>query len=177
MGALESKKQKVEDVKGLLTDNLLTLVVDYRGLSVARVKELRRSLAKDAARLHVFKNTLIRRAIANTDLESMGPSLKGPTAVAFCKGDQVAPVKTLKEFFKKYKLENEIRGGFLDGKALNAQDVEVLSKLPSLDELRGKLVGALAAPQNGLVAALSSPQRGLVSVLDQLAKKKQEAGG
>lgn len=175
MGALESKKVKVEEVKQALEGNTLTLVVDYRGLTVAEIKELRDDLRKQDARLHVFKNTLIRRAIDGTEMEAMADVLKGPTALALTQGDQVQPVKVLKAFFKKYKKENIIRGGFMDGKALTPDTISQLSDLPSLDELRAKLVGALASPMNRLVAALVSPHRNLASVLDQVAKQKQQS--
>ena len=86
-----------------------------------------------------------------------------------------ATIKKKHRKLKKNKKDNEIRGGFMEGKPLTAREVDELAKLPSLDELRGKLLGCIASPANGLVAALSSPQRGLVNVLDQYAKQKQQS--
>ncbi len=173
MGALPRKQETLASLQKDLEAATVAYVVDYRGLTVSNLKEIRRELLKNNAKLTVAKNTLVRRAIENTAMSAMGPYLKGPTALALGMGDQVAPIKIIKEYFKKNKKENEVRGGALDGKPLSAQEVEALTKLPPLEELRAKLVGGIAYPTTGLVAALSGPQRALVQVLDQYAKQKQ----
>lgn len=174
MGGLAKKQDTVQQIRTELDGATITLVVDYRGLSVAEITALRQELYKNNTRLTVMKNTLVRRAIEGSDLEALGEFLKGPTALAVGKADQVTPVKILKDYFKKNKKENEIRGGVMDGKALSAAEVITLSELPSFDELRAKLVGGIASPLNGIVASLSGPQRALANVLDQLAKQKQQ---
>lgn len=174
MGGLLKKQETVQAIRTELDNATITLVVDYRGLSVAEITALRKELYKNSARLTVMKNTLVRRAIEGSELEGLNEFLTGPTALAVGKADQIAPVKILKEYFKKNKKRNEIRGGVMDGKALSAKEVETLSELPSFDELRAKLVGGIASPLNGIVASLSGPQRALANVLDQLAKQKQQ---
>ncbi|MGG2382979.1 50S ribosomal protein L10, partial [Salmonella enterica] len=87
--------------------------------------------------------TLAKHAIQGTDGEALGTYLKGPTAILFGRADQVSPVKILTEFLKKNKKPNEIRGGFLDGKLLSPAEVDQMAKLPPIEELRGKLVGAI----------------------------------
>ncbi len=174
MGGLAKKQDTVQQIRAELDGATITLVVDYRGLSVAEITALRQELYKNNTRLTVMKNTLVRRAIEGSELEALGEFLKGPTALAVGKADQVAPVKILKDYFKKNKKANEIRGGVMDGKALSASEVITLSELPSFDELRAKLVGGIASPLNGIVASLSGPQRALANVLDQLAKQKQQ---
>lgn len=176
MGKLAQKQETVEQLKAALDKATITVVADYRGLTVAELTELRRELRKEQARLIVAKNTLTKHVTKNGDLKALDPVLKGPTALLVGEGDQVAPVKALTTFLSKYKkTENEIRGGFLDGKLLSRAEVEQLAKLPPLEELRGKLVGAINSPLAGIVGAISSPQRGLVNVLDQYAKRQQES--
>jgi large subunit ribosomal protein L10 len=176
VGKLAQKKETTAKIEAALKKATITVVADYRGLTVAELGELRRELLKDKAQLTVAKNTLTKHAISGTDMQVLGDALKGPTALLIGQGDQVAPLKTLTTFLSKNKKPNEIRGGYLDGKLLSRAEVEQLAKLPPLEELRGKLVGAINSPLAGTVAALSSPQRGLVNVLDQYAKRLQAAG-
>ena len=166
------KQETTEELKGALQGATISLIADYRGLTVSELTALRRELLKEGARFTVAKNTLLRRAAQETGNEALVPFLKGPTAMLVGTGDQVAPVKILKDFLKKNKKPNEIRGGMLDGKALSPREVDELATMPSLDVLRGKLLGCIASPMNGIVSALSSPQRALVNVLDQYAKKQ-----
>lgn len=175
MGKLAQKKETVESLKSHLSQATIAVVADYRGLSVAELTLLRRELHKEKAQFTVAKNTLAIHAIKDTDLEALKDSLKGPTALLIGQADQVAPVKILTEFFKKNKKANQIRAGVLDSKLLSPAEVDQLAKLPPIEELRGKLVGAINSPLSGIVAAISSPQRGLVNVLDQYSKRLQEA--
>lgn len=175
MGKLAQKKETVESLKSHLSQATIAVVADYRGLSVAELTLLRKELHKENAQFTVAKNTLAIHAIKDTDLEALKDSLKGPTALLIGQADQVAPVKILTEFFKKNKKANQIRAGVLDSKLLSPAEVDQLAKLPPIEELRGKLVGAINSPLSGIVAAISSPQRGLVNVLDQYSKRLQEA--
>lgn len=173
MGKLAQKKETVEALKSELQNATITVVADYRGLTVAELTELRRELFKQDAKFTVAKNTLTKHAIQDSDMQELDALLKGPTALLVGQADQVGPVKTFTQFLTKGKKANEIRGGFLDGKLLSPAEVEQLAKLPPIEELRGKLVGAINAPLSGLVGALNSPLSGLVYVLDQVAKQKQ----
>jgi len=174
VGKLAQKQNTVKQLKHDLDQATVAVVTDYRGLTVAELTLLRRELYAQQAKFMVGKNTLTKHALKDSPQEVLGEYLKGPTALLIGRADQVTPVKILAEFLKKNKKENEIRGGFLDGKLLSAAEVDQLSKLPSIDELRGKLVGAINSPLSGIVAAISGPQRGLVNVLDQYAKRLQE---
>jgi large subunit ribosomal protein L10 len=172
VAGLVKKQQTVEELKAALLNSTVTVVADYRGLTVAELTQLRRELYKENAQFTVTKNTLLRRAVEGTDLAEVISLFKGPTALAIGNADQVAPVKILKEFLKKNKKDNEIRGGLLDGKALSSKDVAALAELPPINELRGQLLGGIASPLNGLVQSLSGPQRALVNILDQYSKTK-----
>jgi len=177
VGKLAQKQETVAQLKHELDQATVAVVADYRGLTVAELTQLRRELYKEKAKFMVGKNTLTKHAVKDGSMKVIGEFLKGPTALLIGRADQVTPVKILTEFLKKNKKENEIRGGYLDGKLLSAAEVDQLSKLPSIDELRGKLVGAINSPLSGIVAAVSSPQRGLVNVLDQYAKQLQQQAG
>lgn len=174
MGKLAQKQDTTEKLKSKLSLATVAVVADPRGLTVAELTQLRKELFVEEADFTVAKNTLTKHALKDTDQAVLGAYLKGPTALLIGRADQVTPVKILTEFLKKNKKENEIRGGFLDGKLLTAAEVDQLAKLPPIEELRGKLVSAINSPLSGIVAALSSPQRGLVNVLDQYTKRLQE---
>jgi large subunit ribosomal protein L10 len=172
------KAVTVDKLRSQVEKASIGIVMDYRGLTMAELTDLRRELYKEKAQFTVTKNTLLRRAITGLPQEGITPLLKGPTALALGYEDQVAPIKILKDFLKKNKKDqtNAIRGGILEGKPLSLSELEWIATLPSMDQLRGKLVGAIAAPNNQLVSALNSPQRSLVYILSQIAEKKQAAG-
>lgn len=171
------KKETVETLKAQLEQSVAMYIADYRGLSVKEITELRGELYAQKANMHVVKNTLMRRAADDLGKPELSEHLSGPTAIVFSTDDPVGPVKTLRDYFKKNKKSNELRGGILDDKVISSDEVAALADLPSIEELRGKLVGSLAAPGTGLVAMLSGPGRGLVQVLDQFAKQKQATEG
>lgn len=173
MARLVDKERKVEQYKQDLEKAKVTIVAEYRGLTVAQLSELRNNLFKQDAKFSVIKNTLMKRAVKGTDGESLEEYFQGPMAVMFGFQDEVPPTKTLKDFLQKAKI-GEIKGGFLAGQKLSRQEVLSLAELPSLDELRAKLLGAINSPLSGLVMSLSGPQRALVNVLDQYAKQKEQ---
>lgn len=174
MGKLAQKQTTVQAMQEELKDASVAFVVDYRGLSVKEMTDIRQELYKHDASFGVMKNTLLKRAIADSDMAALEPALQGPTALLVGRSDQVAPIKIVKKYFKDNKKENDIRGAVLEGNFLAPAEVDALAKLPPLDELRAKLVGGIASPLNGIVASISGPQRGLVNVLDQYAKHKQQ---
>lgn len=168
------KAETIESLKQSMQASTVTIVADYRGMTVEHLTAIRRDLFPLQARFTVAKNSLMKLAVKGTDAEAISNLLTGPTAILFATADQVQPVKALKKFLKERKLEIELRGGFMDGRALSSKEIDELANLPSLDELRAKLLGCIASPLNGLVGALSSQQRGLVNVLDQYAKTKSQ---
>jgi large subunit ribosomal protein L10 len=176
VSGLAKKKQRVESLHDKLSKATVAIAVDYRGLTMAELTTLRNQLYKENARFTVTKNTLMRRAYADQNFEGMNALLKGPTAFVIGHGDQVKPAKIVKDFFKTTKKEAVlIKGAVLEGKLLSRAEAEELASLPPLDELRAKLLGCIAGPQQKLVGALSQSQRNLVSVLDQIAKQKEGA--
>jgi large subunit ribosomal protein L10 len=145
------------------------LAVDYRGMTVAQMTELRRKLrgaAGDQVEYRVAKNTLLKRAADGSPLAGIGGFLAGPTAVAFAFDEPAAVAKVLVDYAK----DNEklsIKGGVIEGDVLDASGIERLARTPSRQELRGMLAGAVQAPLQNLVGALNSLLGSLCHALEQ----------
>lgn len=160
----------VEQVKKTLEDHKNLVITDYRGLTVESITELRRQLREQGIVYQVVKNNLASIALRAHNIDGLDDYLVGPTAIAYAQKDPVVPCKILVEFSKKGTLK--IKGGFADGKVINANEVEELSKLPSKEVLIGKLLGTLNAPATRLVNVLQGPIRNLVYVLSEISKQK-----
>ncbi|MGD0220078.1 MAG: 50S ribosomal protein L10 [Acidimicrobiales bacterium] len=146
----------VDDVRRRLGSASATFVTAYRGLSVAQIQVLRRSLAAAGGEYKVYKNTLVRRAARDSGLESLEDLLDGPTALAFVTGDVSAVAKALKEFAKTHP-RLVVKGALIGSGLFDAAQTSALADLPSRDVLLAQIAGALAAPMQafaGLLAAL-----------------------
>lgn len=142
---LEAKKQIVDEIAGKLKESVATIVVNYRGLSVAEVTELRKQLREANVGYKVYKNTFARRAAAQADLSSLDSALKGPTAISFSKDDVIAPAKVLYNFSKDHEAL-EIKAGVIEGKATSLDEIKALAELPSREGLLSMLANVLQAP-------------------------------
>ena len=164
-----AKVATVDEVKAKVDSTSTALVTEYRGLTVAEISNVRRQLRTLGADYKVFKNTLVRRAVAGTSAEPIAQFLEGPTAIAFVDGDVSAVAKALRDLAKASP-KLILKGGVLDGKALGPKDISALADLPSRDVLLAQIAGALAAPLRtmaGLIKAV--PQNfayGLSALLD-----------
>ncbi len=148
-------------------------LTDYQGLTVAEITKLRGELRKDGNTYAVVKNTLFR--IAAGDLAAqLETFLAGPTGIVFAGEDPVAPAKALKTFSDTVK-RVAVKAAYIDGRVVDAAQVDKLAKLPPKLELIANLVGTLANPLRGLVTVLSGNQSGLVRVLQRIAEQKSEA--
>lgn len=156
----------------------VVVVTHYKGLTVAELTELRGRVRAAGAAFRVTKNTLARRALDGTPFASIAPLFKGPTAIAFSKDPAAAP-KVVTEFARKNE-KLQVVGGGLGGALLDAASVRALAELPSLDELRGRLVGLLNAPASRLAAVLQAPGGQVARVLAAHAEgqreRRQQAG-
>ena len=145
------QKEDKERVVAELTEKLRTaetlFVADYRGLTMPQIDSLRGKLIENGARLSVVKNTLTRRAAEAAGADALLALLEGPSAIAFIEadGDMVAVAKALADSARETKVL-EIRGGIMQGRAISAESIEQLAKLPPLDVLRGQVLGAVIAP-------------------------------
>lgn len=142
---IENKKLVVEEIANKLRESTTTVVVDYRGLSVAEVTELRKQLRDAGIDYKVYKNTLARRATAEVELTGLDEYLLGPTAIAFSNEDAVAPAKIINDFAKKHEAL-EIKAGVIEGKIATAEEVKALAELPSREGLLSMLLSVLQAP-------------------------------
>ena len=140
--AIEMKKAVVAEIKEKLVAAKSVVLIDYRGLTVAEVTELRNQCRKAGVEYAVLKNTMVNLAAKEAGIEGLDSYLKGPTAVAFGMEDAVAPAKVLTEFIKKTK-KTEVKCGLLDGQILDAAGVEALAAIPSREVLIAKIMGSM----------------------------------
>lgn len=164
MGVRDEKAAVVRDVADKFSRSTSAIVTDYRGLTVAEVTELRKRLREAGVELKVMKNTLARRATAETNSSALDPYLKGPSAIAFGYADVVTPAKLLNEFANKNKAL-EIKGGLVEGRVIDAEGVKSLASLPSRDGLLSMLLSVLQAPMRNFAYAAK-----------QVAEQKESTG-
>jgi len=160
---LNQKKEEVAKLAAEIKDAKLVLLVDYRGINVEDVTNLRTTVRNTKASYRVIKNNITRRALAEAGIEMDASVLEGPTAVIMANEDYLEPTKAIYNFSK----ENEfykIKGGVVEGKVMTAQEIITLAKLPSRDTLLSMLAGALLGNISKLAVAL-----------DQVRVQKEEA--
>jgi large subunit ribosomal protein L10 len=161
---IEELREKIASAKNLFFTN-------YAGLTVEEISKLRTELRKDGSTYGVVKNTLFKRAAGSELASQLDAILAGPTGVVFAGEDPVAPAKALKTFSDSTKPVN-VKAAYIDGKIVDAAQVQVLASLPPKQELLAKLVGTLSSPLYGLVYVLSGNQSGLVRVLNAIREQK-----
>src|SRR5262245_22897562 len=171
------KERVVAELTERLKSSETVIVADYRGLTMPQIDELRTRLIEAGARFHVVKNTLTKRAAEQAGADSLLALLEGPTARAFIEsgGDPVAVAKALGDTAKNTQVL-EIRGGVLEGKAMSAEQVADLAKLPPVDVLRGQVMGAIVAPLMTVVGLFNAPLRDLVGLIDARMEQLKEQG-
>ena len=161
----------VDEVRERLSESSASVVTEYRGLTVAAMAELRRTLRASGGDFKVFKNTLVRRAIEGGDHAGLADHLSGPTAITFVSGDVSAVAKALKDFAKANP-ELIIKGGVLDGKALSDRELRALADLPSREVLLSQLAGLLASPMQQLAGLFKAVPQSLAYGLKALIESK-----
>ncbi len=149
-------------------------LIDYKGLTVPAVTDLRRQIRKTGSKYVVVKNTLVRRALKGKPLGELAEHFTGMTAVAFSQTDVVALARVLHTFGKSNPAV-KVRAALLEGKAVPAASLETLATMPSRQELVARLVGLLQSPVRRLVTALSAPQRNLAATLAAVARNRETA--
>ena len=157
------KEELVSQMRDTLQQAASVIVARQTGLTVAEATQLRRDMRGAGAEFKVLKNTLAQIAVKGTSLEGINPYLEGPTAIGYSK-DPVAAARVLSKFAEK-KDTLSIVGGFLDGQVLDAQAVKDLANLPSLNELRAKIIGVISAPATKLAGLSKEPARRVAFLL------------
>jgi len=162
--AIENKQVQVQEITEKFQNAASVVVVDYRGLNVAQVTELRKQLREAGVEFKVYKNTLTRRATEAVGLEGINEVLVGPNAIAFSNEDVVAPAKIINEFAKKNEAL-EIKAGIIEGTISSVEDVKALAELPSREGLLSMLLSVLQAPVRNFALATKA-----------VAEQKEEQG-
>ena len=165
------KSEKINEIKAKAEKAQVAVLTEYKGYSVEEITNLRRALQKDGGDYMVTKNTLAKIALKGTDFEVLAESLTGPIAIAFGYEDQVSPAKAVSKFIKDTK-KGAILGGALDGKLLDAKEVEALAKLPSKEELIAKLLGSINSPASGIVGSINAVMASLTRAVAAVRDKK-----
>jgi large subunit ribosomal protein L10 len=163
------KKDFVSELESVCRDSSSVIFTHYHGLTVAQVSELRRTLRANGAKFKIVKNTLFKIAADNAKLEYSNDMISGPIAIAYS-SDPVGAAKGVVEFAKK-NASLKLIGGIVDNAVLSIDEINTLSKLPSLDELRGKIIGILQAPATKIAAILQAPAGQLARVINAYATK------
>src|SRR5436190_16130067 len=166
----DQKAVVIAEVASQIKEAQAIFAVDYRGLSVKQAADLRSRLIEIDANLRVVKNTLTERAADEVGAEVLKQFLEGPTAFTFVNGDPVLAAKALAAFRREAQLPG-FKGGWMDGRELSIEDIEALSRLPSLDVMHGQLVGMIAAPLSGLVRSLNALLSGIAVALGQIQEQ------
>ena len=170
------KEQELQNLSEAFRATETAILVDYRGLNVPQVTELRRQLRAAHAQYRVVKNTLAKRAASDTPLESLEQFFEGTTAVAYTDDDAVALAKTLAAFMKRVP-SLAVKAAIVEGKTITPTEVADLANIPGKTELYAKLLFLLQAPMQQFVSVLAAAPRDFVTVLTQVVEKKKQSQG
>ena len=152
----------------------MTIIADYRGLTVTDLQTLRSQLRPYNADVKVAKNTLAKIAARNNSLEALEPELVGPTALVLAYADVAQPAKIVNDFVRTSRIL-QVRSGMLEGQIIAADRIDEIASLPSRDVLIGKVVGGMTSPLYGIVGVLAAPMRSLMYVLQARANQVEAA--
>lgn len=152
---LQQKKDQVASITEQLKNASAGVLIDYKGITVAEDTALRKEFREAGVHYSVVKNTMLRFAAKNADLEGLNPVLEGTTALAYSESDPVAPAKIAAKYADQIKTGFAIKAGFMDGEVLDAAKVVELGKLPSKEQLLAMLLSGLTGNIRGLAVALN----------------------
>jgi large subunit ribosomal protein L10 len=170
----QEKVERVAELKARIEGSDALLLTEYRGLTVSEITELRRSLGEGGTRFQVIKNTLMRRAVSDAGVAEIETLIEGPSAVAFVEGDPVAAAKSVVDAAKKFPTL-VLKGGYMDGKLLSADDAKALAALESREVMLSKIAGLVKSEMSKAAALFVGAQSKFLSVLEAY-KDKLPAG-
>ena len=167
------KKDFVNILKEDFSNSASVIVAEYSGLTVNETEQVRKEMRDNGAKFKVTKNRLTKLAISETQFNEISDLFKGPTAIAYS-DDAVAPAKVAVSFEKKFEKFKIIGGGY-NGEKLDREKIDFLATLPSLDELRGKLIGLISAPAQKLASITIEPGAQIARLITSNSSNKQES--
>ncbi len=165
----EQKESFVQNLKSIIADNSLVLVFHYRGMSMTDMTDLRVQSFNSGCNIKVTKNRLTKLALEGSDKAALSEFFDGPTAIAYS-SDPVQLTKLLTNFAKNNS-NLVILGGIMDNEILSVEKIEILSKLPSLEEIRAQLIGLISSPAQKIASVLTAPPGDLARVFNAYSNK------
>jgi large subunit ribosomal protein L10 len=173
--SVQDKQKLVEEVEGKLSKSSAVYLIDYLGLTVEEVTDLRQKFRSENIYFKVLKNTLVKRALEKRNAPNVDGYLIGPTAVVISLGDEIAPAKIIIDFAKKQKKNlPRLKAAVLDGRVFNDKQVEQISRLPNKKELIAMLAGALNAPIIKLAGTLQALVTQIAYAVNAVKEKKEK---
>ena len=164
-------QEMMEAIKADLADVQAVWVVDACGLTVKETQELRRAIRETGSIMKVYKNTIMRKALAELELVNMDEILEGPSAFVFCQGDVAAAAKAVTEFAKENN-KLEVKGGMMDNSFVTPEDIAAIASLPSKEQLIAMVAGAISGVARGLAVTINGVPSGLARAIQQVADGK-----
>ena len=164
-------QEMMANIKADLEGVSAVWVVDACGLTVKEVEGLRRSIRESGAIMKVYKNTVMKKALAELDLVNMDEILEGPSAFVFCEGDVAAAAKAVTEFAKENETL-EVKGGMMDNAFVTAEEIKAIASLPSKEVLLAQIAGAISGVARGLAVSINGIPSGLARAIQQVADQK-----
>ena len=164
-------QEMMEAIKADLADVQAMWVVDACGLTVKETQALRRNIREAGAIMKVYKNTIMRKTLAELELANLDEILEGPSAFVFCTGDVAAAAKAVTEFAKENS-KLEVKGGMMDGKFTTPEEVAAIASLPSKEQLIAQIAGAISGVARGLAVTINGVPSGLARAIQQVADQK-----
>jgi large subunit ribosomal protein L10 len=170
----ERKQQMVDEYMDWVRKSKAMIVVEYTGLSMKQIDDLRAKVHETGSEFHIVKNTLGKVAFQQAGWEAPDTMFEGSTAISFAFQDPAATAKVINEFMRTSEFV-KVKGGYLDQHTLSAEDVKALAELPPLPVVRAQLMGTILAPASRLVRTLAEPARALAAVMKAYADKDSAA--
>ena len=169
----ETKQEVINQINERFKSNPSVFVLEFKGLTVKELENVRKDLKQANSELKIVKNTLLKKAAEDTDAGQLSNLFVGSTAIAFCDENSAATAKVFVKSAKEYKLLN-IKGGLLEGKVVSVDEIEKISKLPSRVELIAQFMGLLNSPMSNFLYSLQNMQTKFLYALEALKEKKEK---
>jgi large subunit ribosomal protein L10 len=175
----ERKIQQVAELEDRLNRCMIAISIDYRGLSVGQMQQLRRTLRgiEPTTEMRVVKNTMLRRAAENSGTAALLEVVEEATALVFGYEDEVSAAKGLAKFARDNRIELIVRGGLFDGAVMDSAQIDELAKVPSRLELMASLAGGVSSPITGIAGGIHSVIREVAAVVEARAAQLEAEGG